>query len=258
MTELKEVSHGATEIKSDRGRVDVHCGEGLLQVSKISEYINNPKEHPEEQIKRLSDQIFKHGWDQQIVVDGNFEIVLGHGRLKAAKKLGLDKVPVTVREDLTKLDAKERRIADNRLSETDMIEEKLAEETQQLVEADDHEELMLGMDDSEVSELLDDMDGGDPIEEVEAEDPDEIETDIQEGDMFKLGRHRLICGDSTSQEVQDRLMDGKKADMVFTDPPYNVDYGGKDPRGWSGRDDIKNDKQTDEEWRKFNKISGKP
>jgi DNA modification methylase len=223
MVDLGSVEHGETTVESKKGEISIRCGQGLLEVDKCSPYINNPKEHPEDQVKRLADQIVKHGWDQQIVVDGNLEVVIGHGRLKAAKQLGMDKVPVAVRDDFTKLDASERRIADNRLSETPMDESREVEELEKLVESSEHDELMVGMDEDKVSELLDKMTDEEELEEPEAENPDNVETDIQEGEVFKLGRHRLMCGDSTDEDHVEVLMDDQKINLILTDPPYGID-----------------------------------
>ncbi len=114
-------------------------------------YANNPKEHPEEQVNKIASSIKNYGWDQPIVVDGDGEIIKGHGRLQAAEKLGLDEVPVIRREDLTKAEAKAARIADNKTAESPWDDDLLATELETLPEFDDAE---LGFDQGAVDDLL--------------------------------------------------------------------------------------------------------
>lgn len=158
MKDYESIEHGKTKVKTDRGEIIIYAGSILVDSEDLIPYVNNPKKHPDEQVSRIADQIVKHGWDQQIVVDGNLEIVIGHGRLRAAKKLGMDKVPVVIRDDFTDLDAKERRIADNKLAESEWDKERAEKELQQLIDADDHDELMTGHSDDELSQYLDNLD----------------------------------------------------------------------------------------------------
>jgi len=137
--------------------------------------------------------------------------------LKAAKKLGLDSVPVIRRSDLSEAQVKALRLADNRVAESDWDEELLDVELEGLKEQDFDLELT-GFSEQEITEFEDMFT---EVEEVKAENPDEVETDIKKGDVFKLGRHRLMCGDATNKDHVEALMDGEKADMVFTDPPYS-------------------------------------
>jgi DNA modification methylase len=224
----------------------------LEKPENLIPYSNNPKEHPGAQIDEIASSIKNYGFVQPVVVDSENEVIIGHGRLKAAKKLGLDEIPVIRHDDISDSEAKALRLADNKIAESEWEDEKLAVELEQLTEADDHEELIHGFNEDEMSEYLDSLTDEEDLEEPESEDPEQVETDIQEGEVFKLGEHRLMCGDATIEEHVETLMDGNKADVVFTDPPYNVDYGGKNPQGWSEREDIAGDKQTDEEWLKFN------
>jgi len=195
----------------------------LEEPENLIPYSNNPKEHPEAQIDEIASSIKNYGFVQPVVVDSENEVIIGHGRLKAAKKLGLDEIPVIKHDDITDSEAKALRLADNKIAESDWEDEKLAVELEQLTEADDYEDLIHGFDEDEMSEYLDSLTDEEDLEEPETEDPETIETDIQEGEVFKLGRHRLMCGDATSDEDVETLMDGSKADMVFTDPPYGID-----------------------------------
>jgi len=177
---------------------------------------------------------------QPVVVDSENEVIIGHGRLKAAKKLGLNEIPVIRHDDITDSEAKALRLADNKIAESEWEDEKLAVELEQLTEADDFDELIHGFDEDEMSEYLDSLTDEEDLEEPETEDPEQVETDIQEGEVFKLGEHRLMCGDATNENHIEKLMNGEKADMVFTDPPYGVDVASKNKHlnsetGSSGR-----------------------
>ena len=136
-------------------------------------YGNNPKEHPKEQVNKIASSIKNYGWDQPIVVDGDGEIIKGHGRLQAAEKLGLDEVPVIWREDLTDAEAKAARIADNKASESSYNDDVLATELAML---DDFSAESLGFDQSEIDDLLEpeDMEIPDSFDEV---DDEAIETE---------------------------------------------------------------------------------
>ena len=122
-------------------------------------YSNNAKEHPEEQVKKIASSIKNYGWDQPIVVDGENEIIKGHGRLQAAELLGLDEVPVITREDLTEAEAKASRIADNKTAESAWIDEALETEIDVLAQEDEIDIDNLGFDDDEIDDILEIDDG---------------------------------------------------------------------------------------------------
>jgi len=129
------------------------------EVTRISRtelipYTNNAKEHPEEQVKKIASSIKNYGWDQPIVVDGENEIIKGHGRLQAAELLGLSEVPVIKREDLTEAEAKASRIADNKTAESAWIDDVLETEIDILAQEDEIEMDSLGFDDDEIDDLL--------------------------------------------------------------------------------------------------------
>ena len=203
-------------------------------------YAQNAKQHPEEQIANVANSIKRFGWQQPLVIDENNVVVIGHCRLLAAKRLGLQEVPVTVASGLTPEEIRELRIADNKTNESAWDFEMLERDRQglefegfqfQWVEnSDDYEEPP----EPEVSE-----DNFDPDEDV----PEE--SDIRPGDVFLLGDHRVMCGDSTDIDDVLTLMGGVKADLFLTDPPYNVDYHGS--TGMT----IKNDSMEDSAFRAF-------
>jgi DNA modification methylase len=191
----------------------------LVKIEELYSYHNNPKEHPIEQINKIASSIKHYGFVQPLVIDSENEIIIGHGRLEAAKKLKLKEVPVIVKDDLTDVEIKALRLADNKIAESDWNIEILEVELEEL-KFEDYEMELTGFDEKELISMLDDN------SEVE-EDNFDAEIDEENiisklGDVIELGRHRLVCGDSTSEVDVNALMNGEKADMVFTDPPYGM------------------------------------
>jgi len=206
-------------------------------VDKLIPYAKNARTHSDEQVAQIAGSIKEFGFNNPILVDKDNSVIAGHGRLMAARKLGMDKVPVVELQHLTESQRKAYVLADNRIAlnsgwDTSM----LSLELQDL--KDDIDLSLLGFDPDELDALLN------PIEETEGltdEDavpnvPDEPKTKL--GDIYILGNHRLMCGDSTNLSDVDKLMDGQKADMVFTDPPYGVDYKGIKNDSRDGLEDL--------------------
>ena len=193
--------------------------------AELIPYANNPRNN-DKAVDAVAASIREFGFKIPIVVDSNGVIVAGHTRLKAAQKLGLESVPVIVADDLTEDQVKAFRLADNKTAE-------LAEWDFDLLD-----EELDGIFDIDMSDFgFDiDLDEEEPTEIVEDEVPEEVETRCKLGDIWQLGSHRLICGDSTDPAVIDRLMDGVKADMVFTDSPYGINI--VNDKGKVGADNI--------------------
>ena len=213
-------------------------------------YINNSRTHSEQQVQQVASSIKEFGFTNPILIDEGDGIIAGHGRLMAAQKLGLDEVPTITLKGLTEAQRKAYVIADNQLAmNADWDLDALKVEVERLTELDFDIDL-LGFDEDMLAGLMEE----DPAEGLTDEDdvPD-LEDDpvTVEGDVWILGNHRLMCGDSTSIDAVDKLMAGNKADMVFTDPPYNIDYQGVSDK----RDKIKNDKMPDSEFIEFLKMS---
>ena len=187
-------------------------------------YINNSRTHDDKQVKQIAGSIKEFGFTNPLLIDEDGGIIAGHGRLMAADLLGIDEVPTITLVGLTEAQRKAYVIADNQLAlNAGWDLDTLKVELDRLTELDFDVDL-LGFDDDFLSSFLDE-----PSEGLTDEDavPDAPENPVTvEGDVWILGNHRLMCGDSTSIDAVDRLMDGQKADMVFTDPPYGMSYGG--------------------------------
>jgi len=138
----------------------------LAHPDDLIPYSNNVKAHPDEQVKKIASSIKNYGWDQPIVVDGSNEIIKGHGRLQAAELLGLEQVPVIVRDDLTEAEARASRIADNKTAESEWLDDELESEIDVLAQDDEIDMDSLGFDDDEIDDLLEYNDGlPDPADE---------------------------------------------------------------------------------------------
>lgn len=199
---------------------------------QITPYIKNAKKHPRKQIEQIAASIEAFGMNQPIVVDKNGVIIVGHGRFEALNYLGWEIKPEWVKTvNLSEEKAKAYRLADNKLNESDWEMEMVIQELK------------------EMSEDMIDLTGFDSDLILESDEKDDQVPQIdgptcsKRGDVYVLGGHRLMCGDSTSSEEVSILMDGKKADMIFTDPPYNINYKGqgKNTSMHILSDDIKED-----------------
>ena len=191
-----------------------------LPTDSLVPYINNPRVN-DRAIDAVAGSIAEFGFKNPIIVDRDNVIIAGHTRLLAARKIGLDQVPVIRAEDLTEKQVKAFRIADNRTAEfSEWDDELLAMELEGL------EDMFTGFSEDEIDALLN-QDGPAGVIEDDFEVVLPEEPKAKPGDIYQMGKHRLMCGDSTKLEDIQKLMDGNLADMVFTDPPYNVDYTGR-------------------------------
>jgi DNA modification methylase len=219
-------------------------------VSTLIPYARNSRTHSDEQIAQIAASIKEFGWTNPILIDGDNGIIAGHGRLSAARKLGHEEVPVIELKDLTETQRKAYIIADNRLAlNAGWDNEMLTIELNDLL-ADGFALELLGFDPKEINALLEpEVVEGLTDEDAVPDVPDEPITKV--GDIYQLGNHRLMCGDSTSIDAVDKLMP-ETANMIFTDPPYLMDFtggihgdGSKSFNAKHGS--IKNDKMSDKE-----------
>ena len=204
--------------------VEVWCSfDELANVDTLKENPKNPNKHPDSQIELLAKNIKYLGWRHPITVSKRSGfIVAGHGRLMAARKLGLKIVPVDYQDFNSDADEIAVLVADNRLAELSETSEddlkKILSELDGEIDID-----LTGFSETDVEQLMRDISDNSPLDEDVPEVPENPITRF--GDLFEFGEHRLLCGDSTDAEQVRKLMGSDIADMVFTDPPYNVDYG---------------------------------
>ncbi len=200
----------------------------LWDLDALHPYENNPRTHSEEQLEQIAASIQEFGFNNPILVDGDAGIIAGHGRLLAARRLGLEQVPVVVLDYLTPAQRRAYLIADNQIAANAGWDEPLLIEELRSLEAEDADLSLLGFSDEDLASLLDQIPDLDPAVDHDVVVPDPPENPVtRAGDLWAMGRHRLLCGDSTDPAVVARIMAEARADMVFTDPPYNVSYVGK-------------------------------
>ena len=196
----------------------------LWPIEKLRPYERNPRTHSDAQVDQIAASMVEFGWTNPVLVDEQGGILAGHGRLLAARKLGLAEVPVIRFEHLSEAQKRAYLIADNQLAlQAGWSEELLAVELAWL--RDERFDLdLIGFDAAEIERLLAVADGeaGSDAEDEVPEPPEE--TVSKAGDLWILGNHRLLCGDATVLTDVERVLGGQLADMTWTDPPYNVDY----------------------------------
>lgn len=225
------------------------------KVQELIPYVNNSRTHSEEQVNQICASINEFGFTNPLLIDEKDSIIAGHGRLMASKKLGMEEVPCIVLEGLTEAQKKAYIIADNKMAlNAGWDEELLKIELENLKELDFDLELT-GFNVDELDDILGTEEEKEVVEDdFEIEVPEEPKAKL--GDIYQLGNHRLMCGDSTSEEDVAKLMNGVKADMVFTDPPYLMGFtgnvhadGSKSFNAKHGA--IKNDKMSREDGDNF-------
>lgn len=216
-----------------------------VEIEKLKPYKNNARTHSDEQIEKIAKSMKEFGFINPVLVDGNLNVIAGHGRILGAKKLGMKEVPCLFIENLTEEQKRAYIIADNRLAEDAGWDKELLKiELEDLKNMNfditltgfELEDFDFSMDETEVIE--------DEFDETVPEEPTS-----KKGEIYKLGKHFLMCGDSTDINDVEKLMNGVKADMLLTDPPYNVDY-----EGGTGLT-IQNDNMDDETFREFLRVS---
>ena len=234
-----------------------------VNIDKLKPYENNARTHSPEQVDKIVRSIEEFGFINPVLIDGDYGIIAGHGRVLASKKMGMTEVPCLFIEDLTEAQKRAYILADNKLALDGGWDETLLKIELTELQEMDFDITLTGFE-------LEDIELEDYSREVEEDDYDEeppTEPKAKFGQIYQLGRHRLMCGDSTDKSMVEKLMDGNKADMVFTDPPYNIDFQGtmsctskngeiitmKDGYKPANAvyDDIKNDKKSKSDFKSF-------
>jgi len=196
-------------------------------IDQLKTHVQNARAHSDTQVEQIVASICEFGFVNPILIGTDNGIIAGHARLRAAQKLGLNEVPVIV---LAHLSAKQRRalaIADNQLALNAGWDEEILRRELSALEKEDFDLQVLGFDDAELERLLAGQDLDQALADADALPSTPQAPVTKPGDLWILGNHRLLCGDTTSRQALETILGGKMADMVFTDPPYNVAYEGK-------------------------------
>lgn len=215
----------------------------LVPIEKLVPYVNNARTHSPEQINKLRSSLREFGFVNPVIIDRDYGVIAGHGRILAAKEENIKEVPCVFADHLTEAQKKAYIIADNRMAMDAGWDEELLRIEIEALQAEAFDLALTGFDEKELAALFDD---GSDVEDDDFDVDAELEkpTVTRAGDIWTLGRHRLVCGDSTKPETYEVLMQEKKANLVVTDPPYNVNY-----EGTAGK--IKNDNMASEKFYEF-------
>ncbi len=211
----------------------------LAEISNIKPYENNPRKLSEQAIEKVAMSLKEYGFRQPIVVDKDMVIVAGHTRFRASKKLGLKQVPISVIDNLSEEQINAYRIADNRTAEESEWDNELLKMEIKELEAKDFKLDLLGFNDEQLNNILFEEKQGLTDEDEVPETPEEPISKL--GNIWKLGNHRVMCGNSVDYEDVHKLMNNKIADLVNTDPPYGVNYQSNMRTKSDKFDVIKND-----------------
>lgn len=217
----------------------------LVEIDKLIPYINNARTHSVEQINKLRSSLREFGFINPVIIDRDYGIIAGHGRVLAAKEEGIDKVPCVLVDYLTETQKKAYILADNRMALDAGWDEELLKLEIEALQGEDFDVGLTGFDEKDLADLF-------KIDEEEVKDDDydltsalEKAAFVEKGDVWVVGRHRLVCGDATNEEDVAKLMDGKKANLILTDPPYGVSF--KSSSGLT----IQNDSMKNDEFYTF-------
>ena len=218
----------------------------LIPLGKLVPYVNNARTHSPEQLAKLRSSLREFGFINPVIIDRDFNVIAGHGRIVAAKEEGITEVPCVFVDYLTEAQKKAYILADNRMALDAGWDEELLRIEIESLQGADFDVSLTGFGEDEIADLF----AGDSEKDVKDDDFDlsaalEKAAFVERGDIWTVGRHRLVCGDATSAEDVAALMDGKKANLIVTDPPYNVAF-----RSGSGLS-IQNDSMENGEFYTF-------
>ena len=197
----------------------------LIPLGKLVPYVNNARTHSPEQLTKLRSSLREFGFINPVIIDREFNVIAGHGRIAAAKEEGIIEVPCVFADFLTEAQKKAYILADNRMALDAGWDEELLRIEIESLQGADFDVSLTGFGEDEIADLF----SGDGEKDVKDDDFDlsaalEKAAFVERGDIWTVGRHRLMCGDATSAEDVAALMDGKKANLIVTDPPYNVAF----------------------------------
>lgn len=218
----------------------------LVAVGKLIPYVNNARTHSPEQLTKLRSSLREFGFINPVIIDREFNVIAGHGRIAAAKEEGMEEVPCVFVDYLTEAQKKAYILADNRMALDAGWDEELLRIEIESLQGADFDVSLTGFGEDELADLF----AGDEEKDVKDDGFDlsaalEKAAFVERGDIWTVGRHRLVCGDATNAEDVAALMDGKKANLIVTDPPYNVAF-----RSGSGLS-IQNDSMENGEFYTF-------
>ena len=218
----------------------------MVSTSKLIPYVNNASTHSQEQVNKLRGSLREFGFINPVIIDADYNVIAGHGRLMAAKEEGIEEVPCVLVDYLSEAQKKAYILADNRYAQDAGWDEELLRLEIESLEGMDFDVSLTGFNEDEIADLFADAnDTGAKDDDFDLSDALEQAAFVERGDVWQVGRHRLMCGDATSPEDVATLMDGKKANLIITDPPYNVAFESSD--GLS----IKNDKMENDKFYEF-------
>lgn len=218
----------------------------LVPLSKLVPYVNNARTHSPEQINKLRSSFREFGFVNPVIIDRNYGVIAGHGRILAAKEEGISEVPCVFADHLTEAQKKAYIIADNRMAMDAGWDEELLRVEIEALQAEAFDLSLTGFDDKELADLFADETGSDAKDdEFDLAAALEKASFVEKGDVWTVGRNKLVCGDATDPDDVNTLMGDTKANLILTDPPYGVSF--KSSSGLT----IQNDSMKDEEFYNF-------
>ena len=197
----------------------------LVSIGKLIPYVNNARTHSKEQITKLRSSLREFGFVNPVIIDREFNVIAGHGRILAAKEENIEQVPCVFVDYLTEAQKKAYILADNRFALDAGWDEEMLRVEMETLQGMDFDVSLTGFDEAEIADLLS---ADDEVQEDDFDVDAELQAEpfVKAGDLWLLGKHRLLCADSTKPEDVKLLMDGKKANVCITDPPYACNYTG--------------------------------
>ena len=223
---MKKKAKSKSKNQKSSMSIPVHCSyQKMVAIGQLNPNPENPNTHPVAQVNKLAAIIKAHGWRHPITVSNRSGfIVSGHCRRAAAEKLGLKTCPCDYQDFKSKAEERAVLVADNIIGEFSEMDVAKMSDIVAALEKSKYNLELTALTAEQIDEYLRDPAGPDPADDIVPEPPKKAKT--KTGDLYTLGNHRLLCGDSTKSEDVERLMAGEKGDMVFTDPPYGVGYDG--------------------------------